>query len=222
MSQQEPATERQFEGSVTAAFPIALLEAMRAHDRPGEILEDEDLTVSLPRRLGLTGVVETQIQRYEAAQRGGRAVRLDELVGLLRLVLRRPDAEPILRETGQRIARWQFRNTPELWQRLLHRGPARLALRSSRRAALRALRALQAGTGIEAARPFTVRVHDAMTARLSDEADACITITGMLEELLLLYTGDARRVTHSHCLARGDTHCEWTHTSIVTSSGVGG
>ena len=79
-------------GYVVPVLPLALLEAVRAHDRPDEVLEDENLAVSLPRRLGLSDVVLTQIQRYEADVQSGRRVPLPELIDLLRLVLRRPDA----------------------------------------------------------------------------------------------------------------------------------
>ncbi|MGH7447075.1 MAG: hypothetical protein ACRELT_05925, partial [Longimicrobiales bacterium] len=115
MSHQEANVKPRLDGSVSAAFPLALLESVRSHDRPGEVLEDEDLTISLPRRLGLTGVIETQIFRYEAAQKAGRDVPLHEVMSLIRLVMRRPDSEPILRETGQRMARWYFRHAPIAW-----------------------------------------------------------------------------------------------------------
>ena len=93
-SVETEATEPRLKGSVIAALAVALLEATRSHDRPDEVLEDEDITISMPRRLGLSGVVETQIQRYETAVREGRRLPLDEFVNLLKLVLRRPDAEP--------------------------------------------------------------------------------------------------------------------------------
>ncbi|MEX0907356.1 MAG: hypothetical protein WD054_03415, partial [Gemmatimonadota bacterium] len=124
MSQQQLRSEPRFEGEVAAAYPIALLESVRSHDRPGEVLEDEQFAESLPRRLGLTGIVETQIRRYEDARRAGRQVQLDEVAGLIRLVLRRPDADAILREAGQRAARWHCRNSPRWWQRLSLRLPA--------------------------------------------------------------------------------------------------
>ena len=60
--------------AVLAALPLALLQSTRSHDRPGEVLEDEDLSASLPRRLGLSGVIESQIQRYETAARSGKRV----------------------------------------------------------------------------------------------------------------------------------------------------
>lgn len=207
MSQHPAEMARPVEGSVPAAFPIALLESMRSHDRPGEILQDEDLMISLPRRLGLTGVVETQIARYETARRAGRAVRLDEVIGLVRLVMRRPDSEPILRETGQRLARWQFRRTPDLWQAVLHRAPAAFALRSARRASTRALESLAAGSHIHADKPFTITVRDCATAGLPEGA-ACTLFGSMFEELLLLHTGQARMVVHVRC--GGDEGCEWT------------
>ncbi|HEX2167712.1 MAG TPA: hypothetical protein VHG09_10815 [Longimicrobiales bacterium] len=208
MSRQEANVKPRFEGQVAASFPLALLESIRSHDRPGEVLEDEDLTISLPRRLGLTGVIETQIFRYEAANKSGRAVPVDEVMSLIRLVMRRPDAEPILRETGQRMARWHYRRAPELWTRILHRAPARLGLRSARRAAARALRSIQIGA-VETAKPFTIRVSDCATAQLDDTGVGCTLPTGLIEEQLLLSTGKPQRVRHTCCLARGDELCEW-------------
>jgi hypothetical protein len=210
MSQHGGSVEARFEGSVVAAFPLALLQSIRSHDRPGEILEDEDLSVSMPRRLGLTGIVETQIFRYEATQKAGGTVPLSETMGLFRLVMRRADAEPILRETGQRVARWYFRRTPGTWQAFLHRGPARLALRSARRAAVRVLRALHAGATVEGMKPLSITVSECITARIEDSGSACTLFTGMIEEQLLLHTGNSRRVLHDHCMVRGDDVCRWT------------
>ena len=208
MSRQEAQVKPRFEGYVSAAFPLALLESIRSHDRPGEVLEDEDLTISLPRRLGLTGVIETQIFRYEAAQKSGRAVPVDEVLSLIRLVMRRPDSEPILRETGQRMARWHFRRAPETWTRMLHRGPARLGLYSARRAASRALRSLEIGE-VATTKPFVIRISGCATAQLDDTGIGCTLPTGIIEEQLLLSTGKPRRVRHTCCLARGDDICEW-------------
>lgn len=208
MSHQEAQVKPRFEGHVSAAFPLALLESIRSHDRPGEVLEDEDLTISLPRRLGLTGVIETQIFRYEAAQKSGRAVPVDEVMSLIRLVMRRPDSEPILRETGQRMARWHFRRAPDTWTRMLHRGPARLGLYSARRAASRALRSLEIGE-VATAKPFVIRISGCATAQLDDTGIGCTLPTGVIEEQLLLSTGKPRRVRHTCCLARGDDVCEW-------------
>ncbi|HEX6307254.1 MAG TPA: hypothetical protein VFZ69_03640 [Longimicrobiales bacterium] len=210
MSHLEGRVEARFEAKVTAAFPLALLESVRAHDRPGEILEDEDVSMSLPRRLGLTGVIETQIFRYEAAQKAGKSVRLDEVLKLIQLVMRRPDFEPIFRETGQRMARWYFQRGAGLWTHILQRGPERLRLAAARRSTARALRHLQIGDPIEALTPFTIRIENCTAARLDDGGAGCTIVTGLVEEQLLLSTGKPRRVRHTCCLARGDELCEWS------------
>lgn len=209
MPHQEASLKPRFQGHVAASFPLALLESIRSHDRPGEVLEDEDLTISLPRRLGLTGVIETQIFRYESARKAGRAVPVDEVMSLIRLVMRRPDAEPILRETGQRMARWHYRRAPELWLRVLHRAPVRLGMRSARRSAARALRAIEIGEHVTSTGPFTIRISDCATALLDETGTGCTLPTGLIEEQLLLSTGKPRRVRHTCCLARGDELCEW-------------
>lgn len=49
---------------MTPVFPLILLETMRDMDRPEEYLEGEDVAVSMPRRLGLSDVIYTQIHRF--------------------------------------------------------------------------------------------------------------------------------------------------------------
>jgi hypothetical protein len=210
MSQYGESAEPRFEGSVPAAFPLALLQSVRAHDHPGEVLEEEDLTVSLPRRFGLTGVVDTQIRRYESDERAGRQIGLNEVASLIKLVMRRPDAETILRETGQRFARWRFERRPKPFVPLLRRGPAALAMRSARRAAIRALRSLNAGSSMTESKPFTIQIAGAITTRVDDSSTGCTLFTGMMEEQILLYTGSRHIVDHSRCAANGDSACVWS------------
>ena len=100
------ALEPKPEATIAPALPLALLESIRAHDRPSEVLEDEDLTTSMPRRLGLTDVIDSQIRRYR--EDGRRGVPLTEVADLFRLVLRRPDAEAIMRGAGANHRREQF------------------------------------------------------------------------------------------------------------------
>lgn len=204
------AQERYFEGEVVAELPLALLESVRAHDRPGEILEDEDLTVSLPRRLGLSGVIETQIQRYETAQRAGRTVSLNEVFGLIRLVLRRPDADVILRGTGQRIASGRYQRTPETLRKLYRALPLRLALVPLTRRARRLFQDMQVGGDVIAHRhPLTLTAPASHTAELDPSGTACALYTAALEQHLALYTGRAWRVTHGDCRSRGGRACAW-------------
>ena len=210
MSRQEANVQPRFTGNVAPAFPLALLESVRSHDLPGEILEEEDITLSLPRRFGLTDVVITQILRYEAAERAGRQVRLDDVMSLIRLVMRRPDAEPILAETGLRLARWSFRKTPKPYISLLHRAPHRLGTRAARRNAKRTLCELRLGSQVNVAKPFEVHVADPATVALDAESPACTLVTALLAEQIRLYTGESQEVRHAACAARGDRSCVWT------------
>ena len=187
-------------------LPLALLETVRDQDRPVELLEDEDLSVSMPRRLGLTGIVSTQIQRYEAAVASGARVPVLELTSLLQLVLRRPDAEPILRETGRRVTRLRLGNDAPFIARALRRFSS-LVFIPIRSAAKRLLRGIAGEAIVELAKPLVVRIRPSYTASLA--ASACVLYTGALEELITLYMGHPGTIVHHRCTARGDAVCEW-------------
>ncbi len=194
-------------GHVVPILPLALLEAVRTHDRPVEVLEDEDLTVSLPRRLGLSDVVLSQIRRYEAEVAAGRRVPMPELVDLLRLVLRRPDAAEILMDAGRDVARTRFKRVPDWLVKFYRATPRRLALVGVRRATDRFLRTIAGATRITLRKPLVVEFKDSPTGRL--DVTACVLYTGAIEEIARLYLGTDQRVIHSLCNARGDAVCEW-------------
>jgi hypothetical protein len=194
-------------------MPLALLESVRAHDRPGEILEDEDLSVSLPRRLGLTGVVERQMNQYHQAARRGKKVSLDDVAGLTHLVLRRPDAEPIMRETGQRIARTHFQKVPKAWMRVLRALPKGAVFAGLRRSSRRMLSKFLAEDGLEvSAKPLSLRTTTSVAAQIDPSGIMCVMYSGALEELALLYTETRPNVVHHICKTRGNSYCEWTLT----------
>ena len=196
-------------GHVLPAFPLALLEAVRAHDRPGEVLEDEDLTISLPRRLGLTGVIGSQIHRYETAQKSGKSVPFSEVYSLLQLVIRRPDAGAILWETGQQLAGRRFERVPGGMVKLLRVLPG-AGRGSAARVVRRLLRSLSGGLAVETrARPFTVRLPDCPVATLDALGTGCQLYTGAIERIVTGYTGKPTPVEHTRCRARGQPLCEW-------------
>lgn len=192
-------------------LPLALLEALRDHDLPSEVLEDENFSESLPRRLGLSDVVFLQIRRFEEEVRRGRSVPLSEATDLMRLVLRRPDAAMVLREAGSSIATRQFTR---------HRRPAALTLRGHglpgpavfvaiRRASRRLLRRLLGTDQIEEiGRPLTACIRNPF-AEPGEDDTACIVFSSILEQLVRLYTHAHRSVIHTRCEARGDDVCEW-------------
>jgi hypothetical protein len=206
---EEPQTQYADMG-VHPALPLSLLEAVKAHDRPSEILEDEDLTTSLPRRLGLTGVVENQIAKYQDARRRGRGVSLPETLSLFRLVLRRPDAEAILRETGQRVARGSFARLPAFVAKLLRFLPRKMVFAAARKAAIADLkRAAYPGQVEMAGRPFVVRITGAPPSELEPAGVACVMYAAIMEESVGLYTGRRHEARHSRCSSQGEKWCEW-------------
>jgi predicted hydrocarbon binding protein len=196
---------------IPPVMPLALLESVRAHDRPGEILEDEDLSVSLPRRLGLTGVVERQMMQYQQAAKKGRKVSLDDVASLIHLVLRRPDSEPIMRETGQRIARTHFQKVPKPWVRMIRALPRGVVFGSLRRSARRMLVKFLAEEDLEiTAKPLTLRAKNCVAAQIDPSGNMCVMYSGALEEIALLYTETRPDVVHHICKTRGNSYCEWT------------
>jgi len=198
------------EGQVVAALAVALLEATRSHDRPGEVLEEEDLSASLPRRLGLSGVIETQIQRYEGAVKAGRRLPLDEFVSLLKLVLRRPDAEAILREAGRRVATRHFEKSSGIVVGVVHAMPRALGFVFVARSARKLLRNITGTNHVDVrGRPLTAQLHQPPTAMLEPPGTACALYGAAFEEVVSLYVGKKARVSHSRCVINGGSVCEW-------------
>ena len=188
---------------VQAVVALRLLEVMRDVDLPLEILEDEDPTRTMPRRLGLSDVVERQIRTYKDDAR--RRVRLtdDEIRGLFRLVLRRPDGEEVFQKAGRLLAN----GGRGAWRRLLPRR-ARFALarmRTSRR--LRKLfgRAI-GGFGRGA---FVIEGRALFFIECDPGGDACHLLSGFCQQTLEQTLGGAATVTHTLCQSRGDSLCRW-------------
>lgn len=195
---------------VRADMPLAVLESVRSHDRPMEILEEEDLASSLPRRLGLTGVVESQIHRYRIARRRRERVPGDEVADLLRLVLRRPDADAILREAGRELARHHGRKPLYRLAGLARILPNALSTRVAKRSVRRLMRRLGAGASLQVTRdPFRVQIRNAITARAGETGSACGLYSAAIEEAAQHALGRRPSVTHVSCEVRGDELCAW-------------
>ena len=91
--------------AVPALIPLSLLEAIRNLDTPVEDGLDELAEEIVVRRLGLSPTVAAQIQRYRQAVERDAPVDQDEVVSVLRLVGRRPDAALAFADAGRRAAR---------------------------------------------------------------------------------------------------------------------
>lgn len=198
-------------GGITPLLPLILFETMRDMDRPEEVLEGEDLAASLPRRFGLNDVVYTQIHRFREEVRRKRPQGESEIENLIRLVIRRPDADEIFEEAGRRIARLEWEERSHTFRRLVRHLPPRLALRSARRAAIRLFRQIAGNGRLQIhRRPLVVRIAGSLTARADPGGAACALYAGVLTELMERYTGRGYLPEHPACEARGGEACEWT------------
>ena len=196
---------------VLASLAVALLEATRSHDRPSEVLEDEDFSESLPRRLGLSNVIDTQINRYQGAGRAGRRIPVDEFISLLKLVLRRPDAQAIFRETGARIAAHQFEKAPRFGITFVRIMPRALGFVFVARAARKLLKNITGSDHVDVrGKPLVARLHQPATAMLEPAGASCALYGAAFEEIASLYLGKKAKVSHTRCVINGGSVCEWT------------
>lgn len=192
-------------------LPLAILESVRQHDRPSEVLQDEDLAASLPRRLGLTGVVESQIHRYRIARKRGERIPFDDVADLLRLVLRRPDSEPILREAGRDLARRHGRKGLRRFTTIGRLLPDALSSRMARTRVQRLLRRIGGGVPLQVSHaPFRVELDGTVTARADEYGIACVLYGAAIEEAFHDAAGRRPHVDHVVCEAKGGEKCVWT------------
>ncbi len=195
---------------VTPVFPLLLLETMRDMDRPEEYLEGEDVALSMPRRLGLSDVIYTQIHRFKEEMKRKRPQSPAVVMDLVKLVIRRPDADEIFEEAGRRVARhfWAERSAP--FRRMVRFLPPGMAQRSARKAALRLFRQLSGDATFDVVpRPVSLRMRNSLTARADPGGAACAFYAGALSELMTEYTGRRHSAQHRACEARGAQACEW-------------
>jgi predicted hydrocarbon binding protein len=197
--------------SVTPVFPLILLETMRDMDRPEEVLEGEDLTASMPRRLGLSDVVYLQIHKFREETKKKRPQTPSTVADLIRLVIRRPDADEIFEEAGRRVARraWEEKSgAARRWLRLM---PSGMRMRAAAKGARRLMGELAGSAEVKvSARPFSARLRGSLTAHADPGGAACAFYTGVLSELMTQYSGRRHNAQHPRCEARRGDACEWT------------
>lgn len=196
---------------VAPELPLLLLETMRDMDRPEEVLEGEEFAVSMPRRLGLSDVVFTQITRFTDEVKKKRLQAPATVEDLIKLVIRRPDAEEIFLEAGRRLARRAWDERSAAARRFVGLLPPKMALRSAAKAVDRLFRRIAGDGALTVQRhPLSVRIDGALTVRGDEGGAACLLYAGVLTEVLHLYTGKEHQGSHDRCAARGAPTCEWT------------
>ncbi len=185
---------------------------MRDRDLPGEILEDEDPTQTIPRRFGLSDVVERQIRTYKGDAK--KRVRLSdaEVGDLFRFVIRRPDGDQVFEQVGRLLA------ASERARRLTRMLPRRAQFALARSAAKRRLNRLFGRTvGGFGRGPFVIEGRSLFFISHDPGGDACHLLSGFCSEVIEQTIGGTVRVDHTHCQSRGDELCRW-HAEVVEES----
>ena len=199
---------------VRPVVALRLLEVMRDQDVPPEVLEEEDPTVTLPRRLGLSDVVGRQIRAYRKDVRRGSRLSDDELQDLLRLVIRRPDSEAIFFKVGESLAG----DGPSRWRRVIPKGIALALARTRVRKRLKFLFGRRMGGFGRGT--FSVEGRALLFIQADPGGDACALVSGLCKGALERVSGREAVVTHSLCQSRRDPLCRWEGSLLDTPAEV--
>lgn len=189
---------------VAADVALALLEVIQQQDHPTEVFEDEDVSRTMPRRLGLSEVIDRQVRIHRENARRGRRVRDAELGELMRLVMRRPDSPEVFFEVGSRLA-------GDLTGPVVRVLPARLAILLLKgRIGKRLRRLFGRRIGAFAAGPFMLEASASPFVQADPGGDACQLVTGFCQRALRDALGRDVLVVEQACQARGDVSCRWS------------
>jgi len=198
-----PTPESNGRPRVSAVVALTLLEVIQTLDRPAEVFEEEDTSVTMPRRLGLSDVVGRQIRNYQDEVKRGRKISDGEFSNLVGLVIKRPDSEDVFFESGRRLA-----NRPnDRRSRFMPRG---LAVSLARRRVRRRLKALFGRRiGGFAGGGFTMEGRALLFMQADPGGDACALVSGLCSAVLSATIHGAPAVDHLACEAHGDAFCRW-------------
>ena len=187
---------------VSAVVALTILEVLQASDRPFEVFEEEDTSITMPRRLGLSDVVERRIRNYQDETKRGSKISDEEFSDLVRLVVRRPDARAVFLECGARLAGKLPRQ-----RKLL---PRKLGIALAKRRVGKTLRALFGRrVGGFADGGFILEGRSLLFIQSDTGGDACSIVSGLCSATLRGSIQDPPTIVHIACEARGDTYCRW-------------
>jgi hypothetical protein len=193
---------------------------MRDMDLPVEVLEEEDTTRTIPRRFGLSDVVDRQIRAFREDVRKGVRLTDEDVHALFRFVIRRPDGAEVFHRVGRLLA---GSRPGGRWVRLL---PRALQYRVARRRMRRSLRRLFGRpVGGFGRAPFLLEGRTLLFIKADPGGDACHLLSGLAEEVLSRTLGVPANVEHVLCEGRGDDLCRWegrvTSAPVTLSPSVG-
>ncbi len=195
--------------TVDALFPLSLLEAVRNVDTPIDQLDTEYVDELRNKRFGLSDTVYTQIKRHSEAVRKGQRTGSDEVIGLAKLIGRRPDAEAVFRAAGRYTARQSYQTISPINRQLMRLLPAAvarpLAFRYAKKIAARYL-----GGNVRKVGSFLmIDVPRSITLGTAPGSVGCTYYEASVRELLQRLIGSIGAVEHVRCAARGEGTCEW-------------
>ena len=200
---------------IRSVVALTLFEVIRHQDLPSEVLEEEDPTVTMPRKLGLSDVVEARIRHAREDAKRGLRISDEEFHDLVRLVIRRPDSEQVFHLVGERLSGANGAEPRHRW-RILPKG-LRYAL--ARRAVRRSLKSLFGRrVGGFASGPFTMEGRSLLFIQSDPGGDACALVSGLCGRVLERTLGTTASVHHVACESRGDALCRW---ELAESGGHG-
>lgn len=192
-------------GRVAALVGLSLLEVIRKLDLPTEVFASEDPTQTMPRRLGLSDVVDQQIRIFREKVRKRERITDQQAHDLFHLVLRRPDSEEAFFEAGEMLA-----GQTKPWKGLESIYPRRALYSLARRQTRRRLKSLFGrDLGGFAHGPYTLEAKGHFLLDFDPGGDACALVTGLAGSILSRYLGGEVEVRHTSCEARKHDLCRW-------------
>lgn len=189
---------------IHALVALRLLEALRDQDLPIELLEDEDPSRTMPRRFGLSDVVDRQIRTFKAEARKGARLSDEQVGDLFRFVIRRPDGREVFQNVGRSLV---DSGRSSRWTRWLPAGTRYRIARSRTRRKLRRLFGRKLGGFARG--PFIIEGRSLFFVESDPGGDACHLLSGFCEAVIEEVSGAPTPVEHTLCQARGDTVCRW-------------
>lgn len=194
---------------VKAIVGLRLLEVVRDLDLPTELLEEEDPAQTIPRRLGLSDVVDRKIRAYGDDVRKGVHLMDQGITDLFTLVNRRSDSDEVFFNTGRELVEVHFsfrwgRVFPESIQYMFARTYLSWHLKH-----LFGRRILSFAEG-----PLNVEVQGLFFEGGDPEGSTCYLISGICQRILEQIGHRSAEVSHTLCQARGDDRCRWDGSII--------
>lgn len=188
---------------IAAEVTLALLEAIRSTDRPQEVLQDEDIYRTMPRKFGLSAVVDRQIDLYRSRVRKKVRLTREEFTEFMKLVIKRPDSADIFRAMGASLADKEIAR--RMWWL-----PRFLRLRQTKKRMERSLRRLFGRrVGGFASGAFIFEVSASPFVQMDGSGDACEVITGFCQLALEKGVDPKMVVAKRSCETNGHRVCRW-------------